>query len=314
MNPPFFMGIDGGGSTLRIAITDAALNIVSSLTDSAANPNIIGRDTAQAHIRHGISRALEQADLAADHVSAVGIGIAGASNQHSREWLISTAEAQLPGSLLVPSSDLEIALVGALAQRHGILLLAGTGSAVFGIAPAGQTLQIGGWGYLLGDEGSSYWIGLQVLRQIIKESETGDADFGQVNSDSLGRKVLEDLGLAKPRELIPWLYQSQLPAAFRVAAITPIVLQQAQQGNQDAIHILQRAAIQLVSRLELMIQQLDYDRAPIAFAGGLLDNSNHLSEDIARRLKLKNRPIAKYPPVVGAALLAQLEWNAQSQT
>jgi len=313
MNPPFFMGIDGGGSRLRIAVTDASLTAAAKLTASAANPNIIGHDTAREHIRSSIGRALKQAHLVADSISAVGIGIAGASKLHSREWLISTVEARLPSSLLVPSSDLEIALVGALAQRHGVLLLAGTGSAVFGIAPTGRTRQIGGWGYLLGDEGGGYWSGLQVLRHIIRKSETSDADFGRANFDSFSHKVLGELGLAAPRELIPWLYQGQQSAVLRVAAIAQIALQQAQLGERDAISILQQAAIQLVSQLELVTRQLEYERAPIAFAGGLLDNSNVLSMDVTRRLKLKSRPIAQYPPVMGAALLAQIEWNSQGK-
>ena len=303
MNAPLFMGIDGGGTRLRIAIVDADLNIIAQVSDSAANPNIIGHDAAQKHIQHSIGRALKQAGIMPLAINAVGIGIAGASHQHSRAWLVDTLEAPLPHSLLVPSSDLEIALVGALAQRHGILLLAGTGSAVFGIAPSGQTRQVGGWGYLLGDEGGSYWIGLQALRQVIQ-----DADFGGVRPDSFSHNVLGELGLAQPRELIAWLYR-QPETVVRAAAVARIVLRQAQCEDEDAIAILQAAANQLVRRLQFLRRQPGYEQLPIAFAGGLLDHSSWLSEELARRLKLKHRPAAKYPPAIGAALLAKMEWN-----
>ena len=155
MNAPLFLGIDGGGSGLRVAIADDRLGSLVTVAESSANPNLIGHDAAQALIRRSISAALEQAGLHPSDINAAAIGVAGASSAHSREWLMETLAPALPDCLLVPSSDLEIALVGALAQRCGILLLAGTGSAVYGVAPSGQRLQIGGWGHLLGDEGSS---------------------------------------------------------------------------------------------------------------------------------------------------------------
>ena len=138
----YFMGIDGGASNLRITITDDTLTPITTYHDTTANPNVIGHDKASAHIQASIQRTLAQANLTSDDITAVGIGIAGASKFHSYEWLIQTISPALPHTFLVPSSDLEIALVGALGQRHGILVLAGTGSALFGCAPDGQTLQI----------------------------------------------------------------------------------------------------------------------------------------------------------------------------
>ncbi len=304
MTQPLFLGIDGGGSNLRIAIVDRELAPLSSLTEAAANPSIIGHEAARAHIRRSVRQCLRLASLQPGDISAVAIGIAGASNAHSRRWLVQTMKPVLPRAWLVPSSDLEIALVGALAERHGILLLAGTGSAVFGIAPGGDQLQIGGWGYLLGDQGSGYWIGSQVLRQIIADYDSGDR-----LSSPFDRACLTELGLDEPRELIAWLYGSQELPAARLASLAPFVLRLAAKGDGEARNILQSAAIQLARQAELLRRRLDYDDAPIAFAGGLLDNANFLSEHLANRLQLRERPIAKYAPVIGAALLAKLEWS-----
>ena len=144
MKAPLFLGIDGGGTSLRITIVDADLVPLWSLTESSANPNVIGPDTALTHIQGAIRALMELAALPASAISAAGIGIAGASQSHSRPWLLRTIKPVLPDSLLVPSSDLEIALVGALAKRHGILLLAGTGSAVStALPPTGGTCKSG---------------------------------------------------------------------------------------------------------------------------------------------------------------------------
>lgn len=313
MNPPLFMGIDGGGSTLRVAIADASLRLRCSITDKSANPSIIGLDAARTVIQGAIADALNQARLQPQDIDAMAIGIAGASNLHSAKWLAETVKPALPECLLVPSSDLEIALVGALAQRHGILLLAGTGSAVYGVAPSGQRLQVGGWGYLLGDEGSGYWIGLQLLRHVVARFDEGASSAG----DSLTRCCLETLGLSEPREIVAWLYREEAPPAARIASLAERVLKLAandmhlaETGGKWAENVLDLAADQLVRQVDLMRSRLDYPDAPIAFAGGLLDKGNALSAKAAQRLGLSERPVAQHPPVIGAALLASMEWKA----
>ena len=303
MNEPRFLGIDGGGSGLRIAVVDARLQALETLEFGAANPGVIGHAAARQHIRGGVDGALRQSGVDARQIAAAGIGIAGASNLHSSDWLRHTLAPVLPHSLLALSSDLEIALAGALGQRHGILLLSGTGSAVFGCAPDGRQLQIGGWGYLLGDEGSGYWIGRKILRQVTEEHDRGE------HPSALAGACLDELGLNHARDIVGWLYGDSGTTATRVAALARIALDMAASGNADALNLLGCAANHLGRQTELMRRRLDYPHAPIAFAGGLLDKDNPLSLDVARRLDLERRPQAKHSPVIGAALLAILLWS-----
>ena len=306
MSEPLFMGIDGGGSKLRIAIADANLNQLSTLTAGSVNPSIVGRAAARERIQGGILDALRSANLRHENITAVGIGIAGASNLHSEDWLLETVKPVLPDSHLAPSSDMEIALVGGLAQRHGILLLAGTGSAVYGVKPDGERLQVGGWGYLIGDEGSSFWIGLQLLRHITRAFDSGARGC----MSALGRACLDELGLSQARELVAWVYRSETAPAVRIASLAPFVLKRADAGDELASEILRRAARHLAEQLETVRRRLNYAEASIAFAGGLLDKDNWLSGEVARRLALPERPVAKHPPVLGAALVAKMEWSA----
>jgi N-acetylglucosamine kinase-like BadF-type ATPase len=314
MSKPYFMGIDGGGSTLRIAITDDSLKVLTTYHGSSANPNIIGHDAAVTHVQSGIQQALQQAKLSSQDITAVGIGIAGASNLHSETWLIDCVQPALHHTLLIPSSDLEIALVGALNQRHGILVLAGTGSAILGRSPDGQLLQLGGWGYLLDDDSSGYSIGLEAIKRIIQDFEQNYAEFVDYQDSSLNLKILDHLGLTSPRDLIHWLYRSQEPPVTRVAPLAKLIIGEADNGNWDAINLLQKGASRLASKVELMIRRLDFPDAPIAFGGGLLDNDNRLSRELTVRLGLPIRPIAKHSPVIGGALLAQLEWKSQKNS
>lgn len=308
MGKPLFLGIDGGGSTLRVAVVDQALVSLCAVTGPSANPNLIGHDAAQALVRRCANQALAHANAEPVDISAAAIGVAGAAKSHSRDWLMQTLAPALPHSLLVPSSDLEIALVGALAKRCGILLLAGTGSAFYGITPDGAHLQIGGWGYLLGDEGSSYWIGRQLLRHIVAAYDSG-APFER---DPLSRSCLNSLALKQPRDLIAWLYRADEAPAPRIASLARVVTDCANEGCGAAIAILERAASLLVAQVSVLRRRLDFAEAPIAFAGGLLDHYNYLSNLTAKQLGLDGRPIAKYPPMIGAALLAKMAWSAES--
>lgn len=309
MTEQLFMGIDGGGTGLRIAITDSALNVERSMVFSAANPNIIGQDAAKQHVQDTIARTLKTSGLSPDDITAVAIGISGASNEHSRDWLIDTLKPVFPVGLLVPSSDLEIALVGAFAQRNGILVLSGTGSAVLGMAPDGQRLRIGGWGYLLGDAGSACWIGMQALRQITEHHDLALTDRPTDSLTDLDRRMLGHLALGNPRDLVAWLYRNRQPVAAKVADLARLVMQRAECGDFQAITILQLASQELAAQTQLLRKQLSYANAPIAFAGGLLNHGNYLSVDLARRLGLCEIPVAKYNPAVGAALLARMEWQ-----
>lgn len=309
MNEPLFMGIDGGGSTLRIAIVNDKLHELSSLQAGAVNPSIVGHEKARARIQGGVGAVLGEASMQAERISAVGIGIAGASNLHAEHWLLDTLKPCLPTSHYVPSSDLEIALVGALAKRHGILLLAGTGSGAYASKPGEIRLQVGGWGYLLGDEGGSFWIGRELLRQAMREY-----DFGwDANADALSRACLDELGLTQAKNLVAWVYQSDTAPVARIGRLAPLVLARAAEGDEQAMRILRRASEYLADHVQTLRQRLEYAEAPIAFAGGLLDNDNWLSNEVARRLALAKRPVATNQPVIGAALLAKMEWSAATK-
>ena len=155
----YYMGIDGGGSTVRVVIVTPDLTICGQSEGPTVNPGVVGSENAANTIRQAMRTALKSANLTADQIAAVGIGVAGAAAYHSADWLRAVVGAVTPQARIVPSADFEIALVGALGQREGVLVLAGTGSLAYGVNAAGETALVGGWGYLLDDAGSGYWIG-----------------------------------------------------------------------------------------------------------------------------------------------------------
>lgn len=292
------IGIDGGGSTVRVAVVDEALTVLGQAKGSTANPNVAGRTRAAETIQAAVRATLAESGLSAEHITAIGIGIAGADVVHSEAWLRDVVTGVLPSALVVPSSDHEIALTGAHGERRGVLVLAGTGSLACGANAAGDYVKVGGWGYLLGDEGSGYWIGLEALQAVVRAAD------GRGAVTSLSAVLLESLGLPDAPTLISWLYRSQKPRNADIAAMASLVLEQAGLGDMIAQNIVEAAARELALAARTVQHRLNREWLPVAFAGGLLAEANPLSTRLCDLLGLETIPTPRYPPVIGAAILA----------
>ncbi|MCZ2095992.1 MAG: hypothetical protein LC121_06910, partial [Anaerolineae bacterium] len=262
----------------------------------------IGQDAAAEHIRRGMRDTLERAAVRAADISAVGVGVAGASASHSSRWLDSVVRGVLPEVFVALSSDFEIALVGAHGQRYGLLILAGTGSAVYAVNARGESAQVGGWGYLLGDEGSGYWIGVEALRAL---TDYADERSGAGNTSRLPQQIMETLDFDAPRDVINWLYTKSASRVADVAKLAELVLTEAADGDTGARQIVARAAAHLAEQARAAQRRLHDAALPIAFAGGLLEQDNWLRRHLCAQLGLSEALVCRYPPVVGAALLAQ---------
>lgn len=293
------LGVDGGGTNLRVALVDERLDVLAEAHGESVNPSVVGQALAAQRIQEGISQALRAARLAPEHVAAAGIGVAGAAVEHSAAWLTQTLRAALPASRLALSSDVEIALVGAHGQRLGILLLAGTGSCGYGVNAAGESALVGGWGYLIGDEGSGYWLGRQALKTV---AQIADEKRRDPASQAFREQVLDFLEIRDSRKMIKWIYGDGAPAP-RIATLAPLVLALAQNGNPHAVRIATLGVLKLVDYARTLQLSLDLIESPIAFAGGLLEKSPYYRGLLAEHLNI-DIPQTLYPPVLGAAILA----------
>ncbi|MHB1319005.1 MAG: N-acetylglucosamine kinase [Anaerolineae bacterium] len=295
--PPLYLGIDGGGSGLRVVLADADLTVYGRAEGPGANPSLVGRTRAASILHEAVLAALGTIPSAS--VAAAAIGLAGAAASHSRAWLTDVVRAVLPEARVVPSADYEIALVGALGRRLGVIVLAGTGALAYGVNAAGQSALAGGWGYLLGDEGGGYWLGREGLQAVLR------SDDGRGPDTTLSSTLLPTLGLADARDLIPWLYHEGRARTAEIAALAPLVLEAAAAGDGRALSLVERGADELGSAVDAVRDRLGYAKAPIAFAGGLLSAPNPLSTALCSRLGLEPLPRALYPPVIGAVILAR---------
>lgn len=292
------LGVDGGGSHVRVALAESDLVVLGQGESGGVNPNVQTPQLAEAHLREAMQQALTTAQIKPEQVGAVCLGIAGTSAlSGSGDWLRRVLKDVLPDARVIVSGDAEIALVGAHGGPQGVIVIAGTGSVAYGINQQGQHARAGGYGYLLGDEGSGYWLGKEALVAIAR------ALYEQATPTRLTEGVLAQFGLTEPEQLIEWVYARDTPRNTTIAGLAPLVLQNAAEGDTVAADIVQRGALGLSLLVKNILQQLDDSTLPIAFSGSVLTQSPVMSQRLCQLLDLAAIPTPRYPPVLGAVLL-----------
>jgi N-acetylglucosamine kinase-like BadF-type ATPase len=296
----YYMGIDGGGSTVRVGIADVQepTRLLHAMEGESVNPSSTGESLARDRLRDAVRTLLAQAGLTPADVWACGVGVAGASAEHSEAWLRDTLAPVLPDVQLALASDVEIALIGANGTPYGTLVLAGTGSVALGIDQRGQRLQVGGWGYLLGDEGSGYALSMRALQHMAQTSDAGARS-------QLAQDVLTHFGWRTPKALMRWLYAQPSPPVSEVASFAPRLLALADEGEPTAQAIVTEGASALATLVAHVRRRLALpDSAPLGFAGSLLTQDTALSRALVQRLGLPSAPKPRSTPLVGALSLA----------
>jgi N-acetylglucosamine kinase-like BadF-type ATPase len=259
------VGVDAGGSSTRAAVAiDGA--IVRSADGPPANASVIGVDDAADAILTAIRRALEH-----DRPAAIAIGAAGAGRARVANLLAELVASAFDGARVVVADDASIALRGAVADGPGVVVIAGTGSTAY--AEHGeQRVRVGGLGYLAGDEGSAFAIGMAAVRAY------GRVLDGRARADETTELAARALDAPDRDAYLSALYDAPLAPA-RIAALAPSIVAFAGKGNRVATKIVQSAAgelADLVKSATAQAQLLDAS-PPVALAGGLLAKNSLLT-------------------------------------
>jgi N-acetylglucosamine kinase-like BadF-type ATPase len=264
-------GVDAGASQI-VAVASRDGNVVATARGGSANPTNVGIDDAA----DAILRTLRKA-LAGAHPDAIYVGAAGAGRQDVAETLRFLIASAFPRAIVGVGDDASIALRSAIPHGPGIVLIAGTGSIALA-DDGGRTYRVGGLGYLLGDEGSAFWIGMSALREL------GRVYDGRRAPDELSDLAARDLGLGSRAALLDYMYD-QRPAVAKIAVLAPGVIALAGKGNRAAIHVVEGAAGELTELVKSVARIADLiDKAPaIALSGGLTYEDNMLTAALEKR-------------------------------
>ena len=175
------------------------------------------------------------------------------------------------------TDDGRTALLGATGGRSGIILIAGTGSIAYGLRKDGGFIRSGGWGPILGDEGSGFWLGLRALKLIIRASE------GRGQETSLSDIVKEKLEIDNLSQLVPFIHKGKLPRK-KIAALVPSIIKEAENNDQVAKNLVKTGVKELLLLVKSIKAGLDYKPDNISVSGGLFNN-HYFYQDFAERVE-----------------------------
>jgi N-acetylglucosamine kinase-like BadF-type ATPase len=295
------IGFDGGGSTTRAVIIEQHGDVIKVLGRGEAgssNYHGVGLDATRENCRKALHHALYQAEVNDSQIAGFGFGLAGACSQADIAQLRPALAPLCGDAPFVVDEDAPAAQAGAFAGGPGAILIAGTGTNCYGVNAQGEVARADGWGPLLGDRGAGYRIGEAALRAICA------AHDGAGESTSLTQPCLEKLGAGSTGDLIQIVYHPQF-TRDRIAALFPIVLDEAGAGDSVAQGLLEYAGLELAQTARAVLQKIGVSQ--VALLGGVLEHAAPVRHAFETHLRAAMADLQivepRYDAAVGAALL-----------
>ena len=292
----YVLGIDAGGTKTVGLLADETGRVVAEARGTGANLQTHGELEVE-KVFDGILEAVG----ARGEIAAVCLGIAGVDRPRDEEVIRGILRRLGYRETARVVNDAAIALVAGAEERVGIVILAGTGSIAYGADREGRTARSGGYGFLLADEGSGYWLGHQALRAAVRSAD------GRGPQSALAGLVFESLGVGSVAEMVPVVYEKGLPK-FRIAAHAGLVQQASDRGDAVATALLEEAALELSLAARAVAQRISLGGGPyrVVLAGGVFKACPSLPGRIERCLGLPGAELVplRVEPAQGAVALA----------
>lgn len=261
---PYFVALDGGGTKTECWVGDE-----TRVLGQASGPTVklmnVGERAATEALRSVVREALGAAAVAGDSIACTCFGLAGSSSTEVQAWAKRTLAELVSGELII-TGDEQIALDAAFHGGPGVLVIAGTGSHVTGRCADGTTVGAGGWGPVLGDEGSGSWIGLEAIRASLRARD-------RAVETCLLREIQQKWQLDNLPSLVA---KANLRERPDFASLASVVATCADQGDALAQGVLDHAGEELATQVSLVISKMraegcfEGDAQRVAFAGSVL--------------------------------------------
>ncbi len=314
---PILIGVDGGGSKTLALVATLEGQVVGRGMAGPSNYHAVGLEAATTALETAIRSALEDAGQeACAPTGALCLGLAGMGRPEDCAAFEGWVTERFPNTPVRMVTDAQLVLAAGTPKGWGIALISGTGSLAYGETPDGHNARAGGWGYLLGDEGSGYAIGLAALRAVARAAD------GRGPQTALTSSVLAHWKLSQPQNLVQYVYASQRDIGrAEIAALAPLVeaaveasiLEASILEDVCARAIIRQAGQELALALKAVAQQLGFagftGAIPCALAGSVLVQGRRVNAALlesAAEMGLALDPVTLVAePALGALKLAK---------
>ncbi len=297
-----FLGIDGGGSKTEAAAAAEDGRIYGWGKTGPSNPLFLQPSQALDNMLEAAGAVFSQAGIDRREIAYTCICIPG--------FIKTFPEDKVANSLQIERKKISImgdersTMLAALGSEPGVVIAAGTGSFAIGRDEHNKVISAGGWGPILGDEGSGYDVGKQALRVVIAEHE-------RRGEKTLLTETICELWKIEKVEDIRLFLSSHTNFQQTISALAPLVLECAEEGDAAAQNIIKQAGESLADLVKIVVTKLNLQgkEIPVVLTGGMSNFGNWINPFITGKLKdiykinaVLQRP--KFSTVIGAVLLA----------
>lgn len=300
----YLIGMDGGGTKTKCILTDINLKTVYETSGGPSNFLVIGIEKVSGTILNLIIECTAHQKISSNDIESIILGTTGGGRRNDAEILESqiiknATDKSIMINKFRVESDARIALEGAFSGNAGSILIAGTGSIMFGKDEVGNIHRVGGFGRFIGDEGSGYRIGRIGLNAAARAFD------GRAKYTKIADLLDQEFSISSSEELITEVYRNN----FNIASVTPLVFDAAESGDKIAQRILEDEANELLLHISAMKEKLKVQILKVSLIGSLLTTPNYFSylfnEMVVRKFNDIQIKEAEHSPEYGAALMAK---------
>ncbi len=307
---PCLIGIDGGGTSTTAWIADETGNPLGKGIAGPSNAKAVGIEAALQALDSAIARAFQEAGREPRTVEVACLGLAGFDRPDDRILLEAWSSRTERARRLVLVNDGHLVIAAGTPDGWGLGVIAGTGSIAVGRDANGRTARSGGWGHLIGDEGSAYLAVIDGLRRVARHVD-GREPIPQ-GAEELTEELCRALGVADPSAIVSAIYAPGVDRT-RIASFAPAVTAAAARGSEAARQILRASGEELAKAVHAVAVTLwgSHPRRaplPLALAGSFLLSSSLVADRLVQALDELGTPVEarRVPdPAAGAITLAR---------
>lgn len=291
---PVVVGVDIGGSKTHGVRVAADGTVLAEKVVGSANVESVTYAQADAALDELFDA------LGRDGINVVCAGSAGINTPAQEEWLAGMIRRRAPGAEVVIAHDTRLILATPEFDT-GIAVICGTGSVAWGRNEAGETARAGGWGHLLGDEGSGYWVTREAVRHALRQADRG------LPADPLSNAIAQASGVQTAYEVLGTFYAEPVRRSW--AQKSSVVFDLARQGDEAAQRIVADTAEAITVQIAAVAGQLGLT-GPVALGGGLIVNQSMLQDAV--RAGLADRGITGVEPLTREPVFGAVYLGRQS--
>ncbi len=293
----FLMGVDGGATKTLAAVLDLQERCLYLGHGASSNPDAVGPHVATNSLMKATDEAIARAGIERDRLDAAVLAVAGTDTD-----AVAAHVRTLRPSSWVVVNDVVGAWAAATGARPGVGAISGTGSNVFGVGADGRAWRAGGWGHVLGDEGSGYWLAVQSIKAALRDRERSGPETALSDAAT-------DFFDVPTVEAVATLVYSKPLSKGEIAAFAIETARVAQAGDEVARGLYEHAADELGKQVEAVIAQTGLTGSfPVGLIGSAFKAGGLFVEPLAAAIHNvapeASVAVVEMAPVGGCLLLA----------